>query len=150
MLTTRPHLTSLRPSPTTASFTVSTASRNKTLPSQVLRHLLFTLRILLGLATTIVLLAKSWGGFHYLPTFLSDYIETAPWSHIGPLSFASLFFVFRRFHTGISFLEFATYCELCTICLPNADMRFYRRISPDPSLSRHPDQYPIELLPPAK
>ena len=103
MLTTRPHLTTLRPSPTTVSFTVSTASRRQTLASQFVHHFLLGLRILFGLTTLAVLLAKSFGNFQYLPLFLSHHIEKAPWSHIGPLSFASFYFVFRRFHTGKTF-----------------------------------------------
>ena len=100
MLTTRPHLTTLCPSPTTISFTVSTASRRETLASQFLHHFLLGLRIVFGLTTLAVLLAKSFENFQYLPYFLSHHIEKAPWSHIGPLSFASFYFVFRRFHTG--------------------------------------------------
>ncbi len=103
MLTTRPHLTTLRPSPTTVSFTVSTASRRETLASQFLHHFLLGLRIVFGLTTLVVLLAKSFEHFQYLPHFLSHQIEEAPWSHIGPLSFASFYFVFRRFHTGKTF-----------------------------------------------
>ena len=100
MLTTRPHLTILCPSPTTVSFTVSTASRRETLASQCLHYFLLGLRIVFGLTTLAVLLAKSFEHFKYLPDFLSNLIERVPWSHIGPLSFASFYFVFRRFHTG--------------------------------------------------
>ena len=100
MLTTRPHLTVLCPSPTTRSFTVSTASRRETLASQCLHHFLLGLRIVFGLTTLAVLLAKSLEHFKHLPDILSNHIEKAPWSHIGPLSFASFYFVFRRFHTG--------------------------------------------------
>lgn len=103
MLTTRPHLTTLRPSPTTVSFTVSTASRRETFASQFLHHFLFGLRIVFGLTTLAVILAKSFEDFQHLPYFLSLHIEKAPWSHIGPLSFASFYFVFRRFHTGKTF-----------------------------------------------
>ncbi|KAK0514264.1 hypothetical protein JMJ35_002881 [Cladonia borealis] len=104
MLTMRPHLTTLRPSPTTVSFTVSTASRRETLASQFLHHFLLGLRIVFGLTTLAILLAKSFEHFKYLPHFLSHEIEKAPWSHIGPLSFASFYFVFRRFHTEESLL----------------------------------------------
>ena len=103
MLTTRPHLTTLRPSPTTVSFTVSTASRRETLASEFLHHFLLGLRIVFGLTTLAVLLAKCDENFKYLPQLLSHEIEKAPWSHIGPLSFASFYLVFRRFHTGTTF-----------------------------------------------
>ncbi|KAL2054929.1 hypothetical protein ABVK25_004751 [Lepraria finkii] len=104
MLTTRPHLTTLRPSPTTISYTVSTASRRETLRSKLFHHILLSLRIILGLATLAVLLAKSLDEFHYMLNSWLEYIDKAPWSHVGPLSFASFFLVFRRFHTEESLL----------------------------------------------
>ena len=114
MLNTRPHLTILRPSPTTVSFTVSTASRRETLASQFLHHFLLGLRVVFGLTTLAVLLAKSFENFQYLPYSLSRQIEEAPWSHIGPLSFASFYFVFRRFHTGRAFPN--RHVVLCLMC----------------------------------
>lgn len=106
MLTTRPHLTTLRPSPTTISYTVSTASRRETLRSKLFHHILLSLRIILGLATLAVLLAKSLDDFHYMLNSWLEYIDKAPWSHVGPLSFASFFLVFRRFHTGMLAVSF--------------------------------------------
>lgn len=101
MLTTRPRLTILRPSPTTISYTVSTASPCDTLPSRVAHAFLLLLRILLGVATSAIVLSKTFRSFSsYLPSVVSEAIEQWPWSHIGPLSFASFFLVFRRFHTG--------------------------------------------------
>lgn len=101
MLTTRPYLTTLRPSPTTILYTVSTASRRQTFPSQLVHAFLLLLRILLGLATSAVILSKAFTGYSSrLPPVFLQAIELWPWSHIGPLSFASFFMVFRRFHTG--------------------------------------------------
>lgn len=106
MLTTWPHLNTLRPSPNTISYTVSTASRRETLSSKLFHHLLLSLRIVLGLATLAVLLAKSLDDFHYMLKSWLEYIDKAPWSHVGPLSFASFFLVFRRFHTGMLAVSF--------------------------------------------
>ena len=102
MVTTRSHLSTLRPSPTTVSFTVSTASRRKTLASQLIHYFLLFLRIVLGFATLAILIARTFDDFDYLPVSWSKYIDKAPWSHVGPLAFASFFLVFRRFHTGSS------------------------------------------------
>ena len=102
MLIARAHLTTLRPSPTTVSYTVSTASRRETLPSRAIHAFLLLLRILIGLATLAVLYSKLLKSFRYIPIVVSDAIDEWPWSHVGPLSFASFFLVFRRFHTGTS------------------------------------------------
>ena len=98
---TRPHLTTFRPSPSTVSYTVSTASPRQTFPSQFLHHCLLLLRILLGFATLTTLGAK----FFNNPSFpllasLSAYLAAFSWLQIAPLAFTSLFLVFRRFHTG--------------------------------------------------
>lgn len=101
MLTTRPHLTTLRPSPTTVSHTASTASPRQTFPSQFLHYVLLLLRLLLALATLLVLCAKlSNTTLAQLPP-LSEILSRYPWVQVGPLAFASLFLVFRRFHAGI-------------------------------------------------
>jgi len=100
MLTQRPHLTTLRPSPTTVSYKVSTASLRKTLSSQLIHALLFLLRILLGLTTFLTLLLSVFAAPFDVLNPLSDYVLQYPFSHIGALSFISLFLVFRRFHTG--------------------------------------------------
>ena len=101
MLTTRPYLNTFRPSPSTVSYTVSTASPRQTFPSQLLHHCILLLRILLGFATITILGAKFFNN-PPLPLLapLSVYLETFSWLQIAPLAFTSLFFVFRRFHTG--------------------------------------------------
>lgn len=102
MLTTRPRLSTLRPSPSTVSYTVSTASPRQTFPSQLLHYFLLLQRILTGLVTLLVLCAKAFDdNIPLLLAPLSDYLLRLPWVQVGPLAFASLFLVFRRFHTGI-------------------------------------------------
>lgn len=106
MLTTPPHLTTLRPSPSTVSYTVSTASPRQTFPSQFLHYFLLLHRILLGLSTLLVLYAKTTTldiDTSLIPLLvpLSDYLGGYPWVQVGPLAFTSLFVVFRRFHTGM-------------------------------------------------
>lgn len=100
MLAPRPHLSTNRPSPTTVSFTVSTASQRQTLTSQLAHYILLLLRTILGLSTLSVL---------YISTFeppiealkpVSDRIADVPFSHIAALSFVSFCVVFRRFYTG--------------------------------------------------
>lgn len=103
MLTTRPHLTTLRPSPSTVAYTVSTASPRQTYPTQFLHYFLLLHRILIGLITLLVLYAKEFGDTTSpLLAPLSDYLAKFPWAQIGPLAFTSLFLVFRRFHTGMA------------------------------------------------
>ena len=100
MLTTRPRLTTHRPSPTTVLFNVSTASPQDTLTSVAIHHALLLFRVTFGLVTCLVLLlivfyvdGDNIGG-------IAGYVRSKPWSQVGPLAFASLFLVFRRFHTG--------------------------------------------------
>ncbi|MCJ1275432.1 hypothetical protein MMC21_003235, partial [Puttea exsequens] len=105
MLLTRPHLTTLRPSPTTVSYTISTASPRTTLPSHILHGILLLLRILLGLATSTVLLLKTFPeSLVSIPPTITASIEQQPWSHVSALSFVVFFLVFRRFHTEESLL----------------------------------------------
>lgn len=94
------HLSILRPSPTTVSFTVSTRSSYHSLPSQALYHFLLILRFLI-LAATIVILASKL--VHPTPPFLetlSVRVTLIPWSYLAPAIFIILFVVFRRFYTG--------------------------------------------------
>ena len=101
MLTTRPHLTTLRPSPSTVSYTVSTASPRQTIPAQCLHYFLLLCRILTGLATLLVLCTKATTATPPPPLApLSEHLARFPWVQVGPLAFTSLFLVFRRFHTG--------------------------------------------------
>ena len=104
MLGTRPHLTMLRPSPTTVSYTVSTASSRSTLPSLILHHVLLSIRLVLGLSILLLLYVKAFDP--PLPLSLSYYpilhVDEHPWSHVIPVAFIGFFLVLRRFHTGTS------------------------------------------------
>ena len=106
MLTTRPHLTTFRPSPSTVSYTVSTASPRQTFASHFLHYFLLLARILVGLATLLVLFTKAFEPSSPRLAPLSTYLTKYPWVQVGPLAFTALFLVFRRFHTGNSFLSF--------------------------------------------
>lgn len=103
MLTTRPHLTTLRPSPSTVSYTVSTASPRQTLLSQCLHYFLLLHRLLLGLITLLTLYARAYGANSRVPLLahFSDRVGRYPWVQVGPLCCASLFLVLRRWHTGV-------------------------------------------------
>lgn len=100
MLSRRHHLNKIRPSPTTVSYTVSTASPRITLPSLVLHAFLLIVRVLIGLLTLLILYTKAFGPLSSLLDYTSQQIDQYLWSRILPLSFVSLFLVFRRFHTG--------------------------------------------------
>ena len=102
MLTTRPYLNTFRPSPSTVSYTVSTASPSQTFASHFLHYFLLLTRILIGLATLLVLFTKAFEPSSPQLTSLSTYLTKYPWVQVGPLAFTALFLVFRRFHTGIS------------------------------------------------
>ena len=102
MLTTRPHLSTFRPSPSTVSYTVSTASPRQTFASHFLHYFLLLARILIGLATLLVLFTKAFEPSSPQLTSLSTYLTKYPWVQVGPLAFTALFLVIRRFHTGIS------------------------------------------------
>lgn len=105
MLSPPPHLTTFRPSPTTVSFTVSTASS-----SRLQHHLLLFLRLVAGLSTLLVVLAR---GLASPPKFLfplARYVTALSWTVVGPVVVGSIFVVFRRFHTGTrSTYEFLSY-----------------------------------------
>lgn len=101
MLTPRPHLTTRRPSPSTASYTVSTALPCRTLPSHCLHYILQLHRILLGLGALLALAAKAFAPTSPPLAPLSDALAPLPWAHVGPLGLACLFLVLRRFHAGM-------------------------------------------------
>lgn len=95
------HLSILRPSPTTISFTVSTRSPHQCLAFQTLHYLLLLLRLILFASTMTILAAKYVDSApSYLET-LSVRVAPISWLYILPAAFATLFVVFRRFHTGI-------------------------------------------------
>lgn len=107
LTTTRPHLLTYSPSPTTTLHTVTTLPLQRTLPSTLLSHLLLLLRLTLGLTTFFILSTKY---FHYTPTPLkvswSTIIEETPWSQLLPMAGMVLFLVFRRYYSGkIPFLS---------------------------------------------
>lgn len=145
MPTTRPHLTTLRPSPSTVSYTVSSAFPRQTFPSRFLRYVLLLHRILLGLVTLLVLCAKAFESIPSLLAPLSEYLSRVPWVQVGPLASASLFLVFRRFHTGIFFAMIFLASKLPSVSFPavyHPLISFFsinRRIPPDAPHPRHPN-----------
>ena len=167
MLTTRPHLNTFRPSPSTVSYTVSTASPRQTFASHFLHYFLLLARILIGLATLLVLFTKAFEPSSPQFTSLSTYLTKYPWVQVGPLAFTALFLVFRRFHTGIS----SSSSSSSTTTLPrnpiqrpqhsynppntnpppaNPTFLISRRIPPNTPHPRHPDHHPFLLLPHAQ
>lgn len=102
MLNTRPHLTTLRPSPTTVSFTVSTSLPPQSFASSITHWFLLALRILIGIMVVLVHLAKYLDPAPPILAFLSDRLDTTPWLQIGLASSITLYLVFHRFHTGMS------------------------------------------------
>lgn len=150
MLSTRPHLTTLRPSPSTTSYTVSTASPRHTLASHLLHQLLLLLRILLGLSTSLLLYTK------LLPPSppallapLSAYLSSYPWTRIAPLAFTILFLVFRRYHTGEQLIPSILFSQRKTPRKLTSKIT-NRRKPPDPPHPRHPNQHPLVLVPPPR
>lgn len=141
MLSTRPHLTTLRPSPTTVSFTVSTSLAPQSLASSISHWLLLGLRIFIGILVTLVHLAKYLDPAPTILAFLSDRLDRIPWLHIGIASSITIYLVFLRFHTGMSsrssYPSFLLRPELIFGC---------RRISPGPPLPRYSDQWHLTLL----
>lgn len=103
MPSTRPHLTTLRPSPTTVSFTVSTSLAPQSFASSVSHWLLLGLRILIGILVVLIHLAKYLEPAPTILAFLSDRLDATPWLHIGIASSITIYLVFLRFHTGMSF-----------------------------------------------
>lgn len=140
MLTTRPHLTAIRPSPTTVSYTVSTASPQDTLASAALHPALLVLRLVMGIATAFILFIKLFNvSFDGLETF-ATFIHDQPWSHVAGLGFASFFLVFRRYHTGMAY-------HSTSASFIRAD-RWPRGIAPRPAHLRDSDSNTIRILPP--
>lgn len=110
-----------RPTPTTVSYTVSTRSVNRTIPDQVQRVLIATIRILIGVFTSLLLLKKvelshltyitnllplPEALFHpHSPGRLAHFIASVtPWKWILPASFTILWLVFRKGYTEESLL----------------------------------------------
>ena len=102
MLNTRPHLTTLRPSPTTVSFTVSTSLPPQSFAASITHWFLLALRILIGILVILVHLAKYLDPAPSVLAFLSDRLNTISWLQIGVASSITLYLVFLRFHTGMS------------------------------------------------
>ena len=109
MLTTRPHLTTFRPSPTTVSYTVSTTS----LPSEsftfahATHWFLLSLRVLVGVSAVWVLLARY---YHPVEEEAARFglVERGllldggvPWIYLAPSALGVLVLVLRRFGTGM-------------------------------------------------
>lgn len=114
MFSCPPHLTTFRPSPNTISFTVSTAS-----PSPLHHHFALVLRVLVGLLTVLVLLARyflspsssSSTTTTTTPRFLvplANRVGTVDWTILAPVALGTLFLVFRRFYTEESLLTLRT------------------------------------------
>ena len=97
----RPHLTILRPSPTTVSFTVSTSSPPQSFAALASHWLLLALRLLAALATSLVIAAKYLEPAPLLLNPLSERLNPIPWSYLAIFSVVALILVFRRFHTGM-------------------------------------------------
>ena len=114
-------LTIQRPTPTTVLYTVSTRSVNRTLPEQIQRVTIASLRILIGVFTSLLLLRKTeLSNFVYtkdllvLPSILFHpnspgrlahlIASSCPWTWILSISLATLGFVFRRGYTEESLL----------------------------------------------
>ena len=119
MLTTRPHLTVLRPSSTTISYTVSTSLPLQSIPSYVIHWLVLAIRLIIGSFTFSALFVKY---FNVTPSFLDRFwksIVNVPWIYAVPILFGALFLVLRRFHTGTwSFLicsQILSHEHSCTI-----------------------------------
>ena len=155
MLGTRPYLTTLRPSPTTVSYTVSTASRCSSLASLMLYYIVLSIRMVLGVSILTMLFVKTYE--ESLPYFLSQYplaqIHDYPWSHVLPLSFCALFLVSRRFHTG----RCKIYIMIYWVQFKIAQAKKYtktpflrRRVTPGSSIAGYSDNDPLILLPAAQ
>ena len=110
MLTTRTHLTSHRPSPTTVSYTVSTASHLTTFPTLCIHHAILLLRLICGLAICVALGTKFFGfkfeseGLLAVLAALGDMARDSPWSQVGPLGIVGLALISTRWHKEESLL----------------------------------------------
>ena len=102
MLTTRPHLTVLRPSSTTVSYTVSTSLSSESFTTHATHWLLLALRVSIGLLAIFILLARYLESTKLVPSSLSEILVSVPWTYIAPSSLGALYLVFRRFYTGMS------------------------------------------------
>ena len=141
-----PHLTILRPSSTTVSFTVSTSSPPQTFASHVTTWLLLGFRVLLAALTLFVLAAKY---LHLHSTFftcLSDGLDLVSWLYVCTGAAVALFLVFRRFHTGmLCFLVMRHHVDFYNIFL----LSFFRRESPCTTNTRDSNLYYLAVLSPA-
>ena len=108
----RPRLSTLSPSLTTVSFTVTTARPHDTLPTVAFHGLLFLLRMIVGLAACVMIYTKAFESDSTPASLIqiADYVKATPWSYLGPLVSASLFLVFRRFYTGIAHPTALSHC----------------------------------------
>ena len=96
----RPHLTVLRPSSTTVSFTVSTSSP-QSFASHVTIWLVSGLRVLLAALTLLVLAAKYLHPHSSSLASILNGLDLLPWPYVCTGAAVALFLVFRRFHTGM-------------------------------------------------
>lgn len=140
-----PHLTILRPSPTTVSFTVSTSSPPQSLASHLTHWLLFGTRILIASLIFVVLLSRYSESDILVSIYISHKINSLPWSYVLSSAAVGLFLVLRRFETGM-LLMLKSYSRLDR--LPYL-IFIGRRITTCIADSWHPDHQYFAVLSPA-
>ena len=97
----RQRLSIFSPSPTTVSYTVSTASGQESYLSLALHLALYALRIIIGLIVFLCLGVKLTTCNVLGLEILNIYLRALPWSQAWLFTVISFYFVFRRYHTGI-------------------------------------------------
>lgn len=107
---TRPHLSTQRPSPTTALYTVSTASPRHTFPVKTLHSFFLLVRLTVFILILFALVLRSLSSDRIPPSLstLHASFQHTPWLHILPPAFVLLCLVFRRYHTEESLLTLRT------------------------------------------
>lgn len=106
-------LSTLKPTPSTVSFTVTTQPVAETLAAVLGRYVSLLFRVLIG-TVSIVLVIFKWqasSARHWLPLLLpsseigiANNLESTPWKYLGPAVLALLWFVSRRGYTEESLL----------------------------------------------
>ena len=100
MLSTRPYLSTLRPSSTTVSYTVSTSLPPRSLASHATQWLFIALRLIIGFICVFALAVKYLEPISHPFQFVTPILIDVPWTYIAPAVSGVLILVFRRFYTG--------------------------------------------------
>lgn len=146
-------LRTLQPTPSTASYIVSTRPKSKTIPTKIAIYVGLVIRIIVGLATALLIWTKC-----RVETASTEYIllctlghlrtqqlliiaDTCQWRYLAPSALVIFVLVFRRNYTGTLLSLLLLYHTLA------CHLHCNRRVSNSPSWPRYTNLHHIRDVP---